>query len=81
MDLRLALYDLAARHKLDACAAHSLEQLAALEREPAGLARSLPRALGGLSAALGGLGIIFWIAANWESFGRFGRFALLRVFF
>ena len=53
MDLRLALYDLAARHKLDARAADSLEQLAAFEREPASLAWWLPRAIAVLAAALG----------------------------
>jgi uncharacterized membrane protein len=30
---------------------------------------------------LGGLGIIFWIAANWGSLSRAGRFALLESFF
>jgi uncharacterized membrane protein len=30
------------------------------------------------AAALGGLGVILWIAANWETLGRFGRFALLQ---
>lgn len=81
MDLRLALYQLAAQYKLDARAARSLEQLAGLEHEPARLAYWLPRAVAILAAALGGLGIIFWIAANWETFGRFGRFALLQGFF
>jgi uncharacterized membrane protein len=78
MDLRLALYDLAARHKLDARAADSLEQLAGFERQPADLAWWLPRVIAVLAAALGGLGVIFWIAANWETLGRFGRFALLQ---
>jgi uncharacterized membrane protein len=78
MDLRLALYDLAARHKLDARAADNLEQLAAFERQPANLVWWLPRVIAVLAAALGGLGVIFWIAANWETLGRFGRFALLQ---
>jgi uncharacterized membrane protein len=81
MDLRLALCQLAAQHKLDARAARRLEQLAGLEREPARLAYWWPRTVALLAAALGGLGIIFWIAANWETFGRFGRFALLQGFF
>ena len=32
-----------------------------------------------LDAAIGGLGILFWIAANWPSLSHFGRFALLEV--
>src|ERR1700752_2063305 len=30
-----------------------------------------------VAAALGGFGLILWIAANWDSLGRYGRFALL----
>lgn len=46
--------------------------------EPAGLARWLPLGLAALAAALLGLGLIFWIAANWDTLGRFGRFAVLQ---
>ncbi|OGB23972.1 MAG: hypothetical protein A3I66_14805 [Burkholderiales bacterium RIFCSPLOWO2_02_FULL_57_36] len=81
MDVRLALYELAARHHLDAPAARELQHLAGLNREPAALAYWLPRGVAVLAAALGGLGIIFWIAANWDTLGRFGRFALLEFFF
>jgi uncharacterized membrane protein len=81
MDLRLAVYDLAAQYRLDAQATRKLEQLAGLNREPARLAYWLPRGVAILAAALGGLGIIFWIAANWDILGRFGRFALLQVLF
>jgi uncharacterized membrane protein len=79
MDLRLALHELAAEHRLDAAAARRLEALAALDAEPAGLQRRLPVALAALAAALLGLGLIFWVAANWETLGRFGRFALLQA--
>lgn len=78
MDLRLALYELAAQHRLDAGAFHRLRRLAGLEDEPPPLSRWLPRGVAILAAALGGLGVIFWIAANWESLGRLGRFALLQ---
>ena len=78
MDLRLALYELAAEHRLDSRATLRLERLAGLHDEPATLRRWLPRGVAVLAAALGGLGIIFWIAANWETLGRFGRFALLQ---
>ena len=37
------------------------------------------RAVAVLAAALGGLGVVMWVAANWESFGRFGRFGLLQA--
>lgn len=81
MDLRLALYELAARHQLDTRATQELQHLAGLDREPDALAYWLPRGVAVLAAALGGLGIIFWIAANWDTLGRFGRFALLEFFF
>ena len=81
MDFRLALYELAAQHRLDAQATQKLQDLAALNREPTALAHWLPRGVAVLGAAIGGLGIIFWIAANWDTLGRFGRFALLQAFF
>ncbi len=81
MDLRLALYELAARHQLDATGSQKLVQIAGLNREPAQLAYWLPRGVAVLAAALGGFGVILWIAANWETLGRFGRFALLQVLF
>lgn len=46
--------------------------------EPDGLMRRLPIGVAVLGAALGGLGLILWVAANWEQFGRLGRFALLQ---
>ena len=81
MDLRLALYELTAQHKLDATRAKKLADLAGLHREPAQLAYWLPRGVAILGAALGGFGLILWIAANWETLGRFGRFALLQALF
>jgi uncharacterized membrane protein len=78
MDLRLALYELAAQHRLDAAGTRELERLAGLHDEPARLASHLRRGVAVLGAALVGLGVIFWIAANWDSLGRFGRFALLQ---
>lgn len=80
MDLRLALSEIAAEHRLDARGAARLEALAGLHSEPPLLAAWLPRGVAVLAAALGGLGIVFWIAANWQVLGRYGRFALLEVF-
>jgi uncharacterized membrane protein len=77
MDMRLALYELAAEHRLDSRTTERLAHLAGLRDEPESLARWLPRGVAVLAAALGGLGLIFWIAANWDTLGRFGRFALL----
>jgi uncharacterized membrane protein len=50
-----------------------------LSPEPAALAHWLPRGVAVLAAALGGLGLVMWIAANWETLGRFGRFGLLQA--
>ena len=80
MDLRQALFAIAAEHRLDGAGMRRLEQLAGLDREPGALASVVPRGVAVLAAALGGLGIVFWIAANWQTLGRFGRFALLEAF-
>lgn len=78
MELRHALYELSAQHDLDAAQSRKLHQLAELDGEPPRLNLLLTRGLAVLAAALCGLGLIFWVAANWETFGRFGRFALLQ---
>jgi uncharacterized membrane protein len=75
---RLAVYELAARHGLDASAARRLQRLAGLDAEPAGLAVWLPRGVALLAAGLTGLGLVLWVAANWDSLGRLGQFALLQ---
>jgi uncharacterized membrane protein len=80
MDLRSGLAHLAVEHGLDAAATRRLEALAGLHDEPASLATWLPRGVAVLAAALGGVGVVFWIAANWQTLGRFGRFALLEAF-
>ena len=78
MDLRLALYEIAAEHRLDSLAFDRLQKLAGLGTEPRSLAHGLPRGVAVLAAALGGLGVVFWIAANWDLLGRVGQFALLQ---
>lgn len=77
MNIRLRLYDLAQEHRLDAGGLRRLFALAGLTAEPETVAQRLPRIVAVLAAALLGLGIILWIAANWSTLGRFGRFALL----
>lgn len=79
MDLRLSLQQLAAQHQLSDAAAARLNELAGIDAEPPDLNRTVPLGLAILAAALGGLGIIFWIAANWETLSRAGRFALLQA--
>jgi uncharacterized membrane protein len=79
MDLRIALYDIAATHGLDATATERLKRLAGLRDAPVDLARQLARGVAVLAAALGGLGVIFWVAANWDTLGRAGRFGLLQA--
>ena len=81
MDLRLAVYQLASTHALDAQQTRQLEDVAGFQREPARLAHWLPRGVAVLGAALLGMGLICWVAANWEDFGRMGRFALLQGVF
>lgn len=78
MNLRLAIYELAAAHRLEADATRRLQQLAGLHDEPETLRRWLPRGIAVLAAALGGFGLILWVAANWDTLGRFGRFAVLQ---
>jgi uncharacterized membrane protein len=79
MNLRLALYELSARHGLDADRTHRLHRLAGLHDEPPAVAQWLPRGIAMLAAALAGLGVVFWVAANWDTLGRFGRFAVLQA--
>jgi uncharacterized membrane protein len=79
MTMRHHLLELAERHHLNAQHTRQLLQAAGLEDEPAFLGVWLPRGIAILAAALGGLGVVMWIAANWQSMGRMGHFALLQV--
>jgi len=81
MNPRLALYDLAAQHRLDERATRRLATLAGVGSESASLVRRLPLVVAMVAAGLTGLGVVFWVAAHWESLGRFGRFALLQGVF
>ena len=81
MDLRLAVYQLASANALDAQQTRQLQDVAGFQREPARLAYWLPRGVAVLGAALLGMGLICWVAANWEDLGRMGRFALLQGVF
>lgn len=78
MNLRLAVYQLAATNRLAPGATARLLSLAGLEDEPASLVPRFWRTVAVLAAALGGLGLVMWIAANWDTLGRGGRFVLLQ---
>ena len=78
MNERLALYGWIERHRLGVPQARSLFALAGLGTEPPAVQRRFWIVVAVLAAALGGLGVILWLAANWDGFGRLGRFALLQ---
>lgn len=78
MNDRLALYELAQAHRLDDTATHRLFALAGLAQEPEQASRRVWQAAALLAAGLVGLGLVLWVAANWASLGRMGRFALLQ---
>lgn len=80
MTLRTDLLALARQHALDQPAARRLLGLAGFDRQPENLHTTLWRTVAVIAAALGGLGILMWIAANWESLGHSMRFALLQGF-
>lgn len=77
MNPRLALYQLQARHGIAGADVEALTRLASLEDEPAQAADLLQRGLAVLAAALLGLGLILWVAANWASLSRGLRFGML----
>lgn len=81
MSLRLAIYELGEHYKLDGPALRRLLNIGGADQEPPALALTLVRAVAVLAAISLGLGVVFWIAANWASFGRAGRFALLEALF
>jgi uncharacterized membrane protein len=79
MTTRLALLDMVARLQLDKQQAAALWRLAGFD---AGASRPLPARMRlGLTlagAACAGLGLIFWVAANWGLLSRPQQFALLQ---
>lgn len=79
MSIRFLLFHLSARHRLDASGARALHKLAGLDAEPTGLGGLLLRGTALLAAALTGLGLLMWLAANWPDLGRVGRFGLLQT--
>ncbi|NHZ66976.1 DUF2157 domain-containing protein [Massilia sp. CCM 8694] len=78
MDIGLSLLQISAAHALNDEQRRQLRQLSGLDDEPANLVRLLRISLALIAASLIGLGIIFWIAANWDSLARATRFILLQ---
>lgn len=78
MDVRLSLYKLAAQYDLSSDHSRRLLQLAGFDAAPEAVAKKTAAAVAIVAAALGGLGIVMWIAANWNSIGRIGQFSLLQ---
>ena len=79
MNLRVAILTLADQHQLSPEAGRRLKQLAALDAPPPSLQRYLLFGIAVLAAVLTGLGIIFWVAANWSELPRAIRFMLLEA--
>lgn len=78
MDIGLSLLQISEAHGLNNEQHQQLRKLSGLDAEPSHLARRFRIGLAILAASLMGLGLIFWIAANWDSLGRAGHFGLLQ---
>ncbi|HWW68532.1 MAG TPA: DUF2157 domain-containing protein [Duganella sp.] len=79
MNLRVAILALVEKHNLSADAGRRLKQLATLDAPPPSLLLRLPFGLAVLAAVLVGLGLLFWVAANWDALPRSARFILLQA--
>ncbi|WP_416759175.1 DUF2157 domain-containing protein [Roseateles sp. So40a] len=79
MSLHEQLYQWTARQGLDASSARRLRALAGLDAPPGDPWTPLRRGAGALAAGLVGFGLILWVAANWDDFGRAMRFGLLQA--
>lgn len=79
MPNRQTLFELAVRHTLDREQSRRLLHLLYPPTPPANLHALLARGVAMLAALLFGLGVIMWVAANWESMGRLLRFGLLQT--
>jgi uncharacterized membrane protein len=69
----------AQRYGLSAFATRELEALAVPIPQASSMRLWFWRSVSALAAALGGLGVIMWVAANWGDLSRMGKFALLQA--
>ena len=79
MSLHEQLYQWTARQGLDASSARRLRALSGLDDPPRDPWTPLRLGAGALAAGLIGFGLILWVAANWDDFGRAMRFGLLEA--
>lgn len=79
MSVRPTLYEWIARHDLDRKRGRELFALAGFGEPSPEVARRFWPVVAIAGAALAGLGVILWLAANWNDLGRAGRFALLQA--
>lgn len=76
MNRRLAIHELTGALNLTRQQRLALEDIAGLDGQTT-VPEKLPRVTALLGAALIGLGVILWLAANWPDLGRMTKFALL----
>lgn len=81
VSLHEQLYQWTARQGLDASSARRLRVLSGVDDPPDDSWTPLRRGAGALAAGLIGFGLILWVAANWDDFGRALRFGLLEAVF
>lgn len=79
MNIRMALLERAAAGRWPAAQTRRLMAAAGFDDPPAQLTPRLARGLAVAAAALVGFALVLWIAANWPTLGRAGRFALLQA--
>lgn len=79
MSLHERLYQWTATQGLDATSARRLRALSGVDDPPADVWTPLRRGAGALAAGLIGFGLVLWVAANWDDFGRALRFGLLEA--
>ncbi len=75
------MQELTEQHQLSPADAARLKALAGVDAEPPALRNKVALGMALVASSLIGVGIIFWIAANWEALSRAGRFALLQALF
>lgn len=78
VSLHEQLYQYTSQGGLDASSARRLWQLSGQGQAPEQLWMWLRRGAVLLAAGLAGFGVMLWVAANWDTFTRFQRFALLQ---
>lgn len=79
MTNRLSLLKLSAQYRLSQPDRARLIEFERFTRRSDDVERAIARGFAVAAAALAGLALIFWVAANWDALGRIGSFALLQA--